>query len=74
MIFQMNPETPNYAWKVTGGLLIEGNTTLRIRYRNYTSVSIKKFTLCNSAGLCAKHSVLAIMAANKRSFWNICIN
>lgn len=72
MIFQMNPETPNYAWKVIGGLLIEGKTTLRIRYREYISVSIKKkFTSRNSAGLYAKHSVLAIMAANKCSFWSV---
>lgn len=71
----MNQETPNYAWKVIGGLLTEGKTTHRIRYRHYISVSIKrKFTLCNSAGLYAKHSGLAIMAANKCRFWNICIN
>lgn len=71
----MNPETPNYAWKVIGGLPTEGKTTLRIRYRDYISESIKrKFTLCSSAGLNAKHSVLAIMGPNKCRFWNICIN
>lgn len=75
MIFQMNPEIPGYAWKVIGGLLPAGKTTLRIRHRDYILVSIKrKFTSCSSAGLYAKQSVLAITAANKWRFWNICIN
>lgn len=75
MIFQMNPEIPSYVWKVIEGLLPEGKTTVRIRHRDYISASIKrKFTSCSSAGLYAKHSVLAITAANKCRFWNICIN
>lgn len=51
-IFQLNPETPNYAWKVIGELLTEGRTTLGMRYKGYTLINMKrKFTSCNSTAL-----------------------
>lgn len=53
-IFHLNPETPNYAWKVIGELLTEGKTILRMRQRDFTLINIKrKFTSCSSVELYA---------------------